>query len=67
MSMTYSSTCQGDVSIIKTPFPCQPHPVYIFVGGDSKISSSFVDVVVGICWSNVETFAFIYIKVHLPF
>ena len=24
-------------------------------------------VVVEVCWSNVETFAFIYIKVHLPF
>ena len=24
-------------------------------------------VVVGVCWSNVKMFAFIYIKVHLPF
>ena len=37
VSMTYSSTCQVDVSIIKTPFPCQPHPcLYIYRGGIPK-------------------------------
>ena len=45
VSTTYSSTCQADVSIIKTPFPCQPHPcLYIYSGGGggaSTILSSF--------------------------
>ena len=38
VSMTYSSTCQVDVSIIKTPFPCQHHPyLYIYRGGFQNI------------------------------
>ena len=37
VSMTYSSTCQVDVSIIKTPFPCHPYPcLYIYRWGLPK-------------------------------
>ena len=41
VSMTYSSTCQVDVSINKTPFPCQPHLCLYIYRGASKILLSF--------------------------